>query len=191
VDRHSLGTKIFDHHGSGPKHRRVVLVRSYKDVVEAYTVHPEAKSLAPDGRPCRRSTVGLLSRRPVQASGIHYIGKESNRLEDVEAGTVHRLRDVLSEYHDPDQDPFDLYVIPILAEVPARVLAESAGMHPRKVAAIRNGHARPRRVHQAALTNCAAEFARERLREAGFKAPRTDASACHAYVILRGSEGPP
>jgi hypothetical protein len=36
---------------------------------------------------CERQTVGLLQRRHVQIDGIRYIGKESNALEEVEAGS--------------------------------------------------------------------------------------------------------
>ena len=41
--------------------------------------HPEHKSLAPDGSPCKADSHGLLGRYPVQASGFHLIGKETER----------------------------------------------------------------------------------------------------------------
>ena len=41
--------------------------------------HPEPKSLDPDGTPCRPDSHGLLAHRPVTATEISYIGKESNR----------------------------------------------------------------------------------------------------------------
>ncbi len=37
---------------------------------------------------------------------IVYIGKESNRLEDVQAGIVHGVDEVLTEYPDPRHDPW-------------------------------------------------------------------------------------
>jgi hypothetical protein len=42
-----------------------------------------------EGDACERRTVGLLQRRHIQIDYIKYIGKESNALEDVEAGLVH------------------------------------------------------------------------------------------------------
>src|SRR5439155_10561229 len=81
-----------------------VQVKSYRDVLDEYRVHPEPKSLGPDGRPCDRATVGLLSRRPVRAGTASYIGKESHRHEDVEQGLVHRVADVRTTYRDTRED---------------------------------------------------------------------------------------
>lgn len=44
-----------------------------------YWRHPEFKSLAPDGSPCKADTRGLLKRCPVTAAGFHFIGKETER----------------------------------------------------------------------------------------------------------------
>jgi hypothetical protein len=65
-------------HGS----RTVARIKSYGDVLREYEFHPEAKC-ASNGAPCSKQTVGLLGRRHVAIDGITYIGKESNRLEEV------------------------------------------------------------------------------------------------------------
>jgi len=44
-----------------------------------YWQHPEFKSLAPDGNPCKGDTRGLLKRCPVTAWGVRLIGKETER----------------------------------------------------------------------------------------------------------------
>ncbi len=44
-----------------------------------YQQHPEAKSLAPDGQPCKADTSGLLRRAHVIAGEIRYVGKETDR----------------------------------------------------------------------------------------------------------------
>ena len=44
-----------------------------------YWKHPEFKSLAPDGTPCKGDTRGLLKRCPITASEIKLIGKETER----------------------------------------------------------------------------------------------------------------
>lgn len=75
-------------------------VRSFRDVVEAYATHTEAKSYGPDGRSCGRRTVGLLGRRPVSVRLVHEIGKEANKLEELEAGHIKLLDEVLEQYDD-------------------------------------------------------------------------------------------
>jgi hypothetical protein len=44
-----------------------------------YWKHPEFKSLAPDGTPCKSDTRGLLKRCPVTATSLRLIGKETER----------------------------------------------------------------------------------------------------------------
>ena len=43
-----------------------------------YRQHPEAKSLAPDGTPCKPDTIGLLQRAHVVAGEVRYVGKETD-----------------------------------------------------------------------------------------------------------------
>jgi hypothetical protein len=83
----------------------IARVKTYRDVIAEYRIHPEAKSAGPDGEPCGPGTVGLLRRREIVARRVRYIGKESNRLEDVDAGFVHDPDDVSTEYVDPRHDP--------------------------------------------------------------------------------------
>jgi DNA polymerase type B, organellar and viral len=79
-------------------------VQTFRDVVNDYRRHPEAKFNAPDGKPCRVGTVGLLSRRHVLMDGLpHFIGKESNELEAREYGQVADLDEVQTEYGDEDE----------------------------------------------------------------------------------------
>lgn len=67
----------------------IARVQSFGEVIARYRMHPEAKSLGPVGRPCGKRTVGLLQRRPVTLGELVHIGKETNRLEEVEQGLVH------------------------------------------------------------------------------------------------------
>ena len=55
---------------------------------------------------------GVLTRRPVHAGSIYYVGKESNFLEEVESGLLHDLGKVQEKYLDPHLDPWTLYVVP-------------------------------------------------------------------------------
>ena len=56
-----------------------VLVQTFEMVFHQYHRHPESKSLAPDGAPCKTDSAGLLKRYPVTATGFHLIGKETER----------------------------------------------------------------------------------------------------------------
>jgi hypothetical protein len=66
---------------------------------------PRAKEPRPDGNVCQPDSKGLLTRRPVTATHITYIGKESNRLEEATAGLLHDLDEILDTYNDPALDP--------------------------------------------------------------------------------------
>ena len=48
-------------------------------VFRQYHGHPESKSFAPDGAPCKSDSAGLLMRYPVTVAGFHLIGKETER----------------------------------------------------------------------------------------------------------------
>lgn len=130
-----------------------VRVKSYADVLADYATHPEYKSLAPDGRPAGRAARGLLSRRPVEVGSVHYIGKESNRLEDVEAGLVHDEAEVVTEYHDPKREQWMLGLAALLTSMPKQRLAALAGVSPRQIQRWRNGQSRPKPAVRESLLN--------------------------------------
>ena len=57
----------------------VVFPSQFARLLIEYQEHPEAKSLAPDGRPCGADTRGLLQRAHVIAGEFRYVGKETDR----------------------------------------------------------------------------------------------------------------
>ena len=127
---------IFGIHVSGPPemvNEDSARVRTYGDLIEDYRWHPEAKFCGPDGKPCGRGTAGLLRRRSVEAraGSIRYIGKESNRLEDVRGGLVHDLDTVVTEYRDPDE--WEMRILPALRRYPVAVLATESGVAKRTI----------------------------------------------------------
>jgi hypothetical protein len=61
-----------------PAHN-VVFPSQFARLLIQYQEHPEAKSLAPDGSPCRADTRGLLKRAHVFAGELRYVGKETDR----------------------------------------------------------------------------------------------------------------
>jgi hypothetical protein len=59
-----------------------VIPQTFGYILRLYPLHPESKSLAPDGTPCTGHTRGLLQRVYVTAGQHHYTGKETDRKWD-------------------------------------------------------------------------------------------------------------
>lgn len=136
----------------------IARVKTYRDVLVEFAVHPEAKSAGADGRSCTKRTAGLLQRLPVSPAFLVHVGKESNKLEEVEAGVEHNPDEVWTEYADPKRDPWVTIVLPVLKQIPLSGLAEATGLSERAVRAIRNGHSHPRDAVWNALLAEVARF---------------------------------
>jgi hypothetical protein len=74
--------------------------------------------------------VGPLQRRHIRIDQIKYIGKESNSLEEVDAGLIHSAENVYTEYPDPRRDEWQTKILPALRKLPPSILEES-GVSPR------------------------------------------------------------
>ena len=122
----------------------VVVGHPYGTLVAAHPFHPERKGPGPDGLPCRTGTARLLSRRPVIALEKRYVSKESNRLEEVEAGIEHDPDEVYTQYTDAERDPRRRLVLPVLKDILAKPLVEETGLAISTVKVTRNAHAVPR-----------------------------------------------
>lgn len=118
-------------------------VKTHSDVLLEYEHHPESKCADENGNPCRKQTVGLLSRRHVQIGRIRYIGKESNSLEDVEAGMVHSTETAYTEYPDSSRDEWEVEILPKLKEVRLVQLVKEIGLSRRTLIDLRAGRSRP------------------------------------------------
>ena len=70
---------------------------------------------------------GLLQRRHVRIDSINAIGKESNSLEEVEAGLVHDEQNVYTEYSDRRRDYWSREVVPALGNLPLNVWERESG----------------------------------------------------------------
>jgi hypothetical protein len=155
-------------------------------VLDQYRNHTESKSLAPDGGPCRSATVGLLRRRPVTAQWVMHVGKESNRLEEVEAGLVHDPEEVYTEYVDARHDPAWATVTRVLKDMPRSRLMQETGLSRRALTALRNGHALPHAKTREALARAAAAFAREQRAQVANPVPYDDFAVCAYYLNEQG-----
>ena len=79
----------------------------------------------------------------------HFIGKESNKLEEVEEQNVPDAGDVYTEYPDPRR--WASTVLPKLKSIPLRALMELSGMSRAQLQRIRAGST-PNRENVAKLT---------------------------------------
>ena len=97
-----------------------------------YQFHPEAKCADANVAPCSKQTVGLLRRRRIVIDGLVQIGKESNRLEEVEEQSLLDPSDVYTYYADPRRDEWAMKILPKLKAMPLRELIERTGYRDRR-----------------------------------------------------------
>jgi len=115
------------------------VVRTYASVIEDYRYHPEPKSLGPDGRPCARDTLGVLQRRPVVPSSVHFIGKESNKLDEVQSGLIHSPESAVLEFQATDCDRWARVVLPVMQSLGVGEVVARTGLPERTVRAALGG----------------------------------------------------
>jgi hypothetical protein len=126
-------------HGS----RCAARVKTYGEVALEYEFHSESKCADANGNPCDKPTVGLLQRRHVRVDLIRYIGKESNSLEEVDAGLIHSEHGVYTEYTDARRDEWQVKTLPALKALPLAFLLRESGLSRRAILDIRAGRSRP------------------------------------------------
>ena len=102
---------------------------------------------------------------------LTYVGKDSNRLNEVEAGLGHDPDEIYTQYADPTRDPWRVPVVPVLKQIPAKRLGEETELAASTVKAARNGHTVSRDRNREALVRIATEYAREQLRKRGVEPP--------------------
>jgi hypothetical protein len=136
-------------------------VKSYENVLREYEYHPEAKCADASGAPCKKGTIGLLGRRHVLIDGFVYIGKESNKLQEVEEGGVPSESDVYTEFRDSLRDRWTTELLPFLRKTPAQRIVHDTGISRRTVQRIRNEQTKPTSHHRQLLE----AFAKGRLRD--------------------------
>ena len=144
--------------------RQIARVKSYGDVLEEYEFHEEAKCADANGAPCGRQSVGLLFRRHVLIGEPRFIGKESNKLEEVEEAGVPDVSDVYTEYPDRRRDEWERKWLPPLHGVSPSALIDR-GLARATIYAARSGrklYARTKAKLIAALTRHFAEQAEKR-----------------------------
>ncbi len=134
-------------HGS----RLAARIKTYGDVLREYAFHPGPKSADAKGKPSGRQTIGLLQRRDIRVSQIIYIGKESNKLEEMESGVIHSAQSVYTEYPDPRREEWKTKILPALQNFPVRVLIRLTNKSRSMLTRTLAGHSRPRGRNQVLL----------------------------------------
>jgi hypothetical protein len=120
--------------------------------------HPETKCANSNGDICTQQTIGLLQRRHVTIDFVKYIGKESNSLEEVAAGTVHSSASVYTDYEDHARDEWKLKYLPVLKNAPLAKLVEMSGISRRAVIDARAGRSKPHRKNRKLLISVLREL---------------------------------
>ncbi|HEY1305429.1 MAG TPA: hypothetical protein VGF24_17855 [Vicinamibacterales bacterium] len=154
IDRYSTKTyriRAAGDHGD----RNTARVKTYGDVIADYAYHPESKCADANGEPSGRQTVGLLQRRHVRIDSITAIGKESNSLEEVQAGVVHDEQNVYTEYLDRRRDYWSTKVIPALMKISLSQWERESGKSRQILIDARRGRRRPHRRNQELLISVA------------------------------------
>lgn len=162
-------------HDPNPK---TVRIQSYRDVLAEYRVHPEPKSLAPDGGRSGWHADGLLRRRHVTAVRIVHIGKEANELDEIQSGTVHDTNEVLNEHINGHE--WREYVLPVLATM-SRDELRALGISGSQIKQIRSASFSPLASRTVRLTAAAGDHARQKLRKTVL-APASPVDCCAAYL---------
>ena len=176
-----------------------VIVKTYRDVLDLYRTHAEPKSLGPDGKRCDRETIGQLTRRHVVPFGIRYIGKESNKLEEREAGLV-GADDALNEYRNSEHDPFAQLAVPALRKLADELkltiaqIAAGAGVSERTVERARasklTGTTARAIEARAKLTAYTLALARAQLRAACIRRPPDREALLATYLDRQTAQDP-
>ncbi|MGB9650707.1 MAG: hypothetical protein WCB01_02800, partial [Candidatus Cybelea sp.] len=131
--------------------RQIARVKSYSDVLEEYEFHEEAKCADARGAACGKQTTGLLQRRHVTIEWPpRFIGKQSNKLEEVEEGSAPDAGDVYTEYADPRRDEWATTILPRLKAMPIQELMLRSGLSRRALQMIRAGR-RPNQANRRVL----------------------------------------
>lgn len=138
--------------------RTTARVNTYGDILEEYAHHPESKCADEHGNTCDKQTIGLLYRRHVRIGEVVCIGKESNKLEEVDAGLIHSADGVYTVYSDPTRDSWERTIRPKLRKMPLSVLMAETGISRRALIKARKGQVRPHARNEILMINAVNKF---------------------------------
>jgi hypothetical protein len=125
----------------GDLHNNVILqiVKSYSDILIQYPLRREAKLVTSDGKQSLRNSFGLLHHPHIMISGIKYIGKETNMLDEREIGLAYPEEKCL--IIEPDE--WEAILLPLLKTLPNHEIADKTGLSRRQIIRLKQGKHRP------------------------------------------------
>jgi hypothetical protein len=132
-----------------------IRVRTFRDALDRFREHPEAKSADRDGKPSGKKTIGLLRRLPVELLCIFHIGKEANLIEQQEEGIL--LTDPQAVYLGGGEWEA---IRKWLDRVPTSELSKRSGVDARRLREYRQGVSRPRPERAKAIAEALARMLR-------------------------------
>jgi hypothetical protein len=115
-----------------------VRLQTLADVLTRYRLHPEHKSLAPDGRWAGEETRGLLQRRLISSAPIltDLSGKEGNKLVERLSGEIESVEEYTTDY-GARADRWRTLVVPVLRQmreaIGTREMSDRIGVHRRSL----------------------------------------------------------
>lgn len=123
--------------------RLTARVKTFGDVISEYAFHAEPKCADWEGNVCEKATRGLLQRRHVRIGRIRFIGKESNELEEIDAGLIHSADDAYTEFIDPSRNDWERKIRPALKKISISTLCKETVFSRRALINWRTGKSRP------------------------------------------------
>lgn len=81
------------------------------------------------------------------------IGKESVRLEEIEAGIIHSPESLYTEYPDPRRDEWESKTLPALKKLPVSALVKLSTKSRSMLFRARTGRSKPRKKNQWLLAS--------------------------------------
>ena len=106
---------------------KVIPVRSYRSVVNAYVNNAESKFNGPDGSQCRSWTRGILQRMHVVAREHRYCGKEFKR--KLEQGPVNHVVEFKCKVYESERVVAGAETLRQLASFYERHISKRTGVH--------------------------------------------------------------
>jgi hypothetical protein len=150
-----------------------VKVQTLGEVLARHRLHPEHKSLAPDGRWAGEATRGLLRRRPISSAPVltDLTGKEGNKIIERLSGEVEDTDEYRTDY-GARADRWRALVVPVLRQMRddlgTRSLSERIGVHRRSLERVLSPRAAlPHSTMRSHYLDAVSEWCSLPLRQAG------------------------
>lgn len=126
---------------------QAIRLQTYRDVVRKFRPHPKAKDAEVEGAACGLRTVGQLRRRVLREMYVTHVGKEANKLEEVEGGIERNPEVLYTEYRNPTKHGWMTVILPLLKTSNLGDIEAKSGMSKRTLYSLVSGasqHERPR-----------------------------------------------